>query len=67
MAVGVAAHTTSGASIAAAAQASNMLGIDMAAVAVITVGAGGVFLAIYAGLYGPWDYYLKEAYGKQLW
>ena len=36
-------------------------------VAVITFGAGGVFLAVYAGLYGPWDYYLKEAYGKQLW
>lgn len=27
----------------------------------------GLFLAIYAGLYGAWDYYLKEAQGKQLW
>jgi predicted nucleic acid-binding Zn ribbon protein len=31
-----------------------------------TVGFG-LFLAVYAGLYGAWDYYLKEAQGKQLW
>jgi hypothetical protein len=27
----------------------------------------GIFLAVYSGLYGAWDYYLKEAKGKQLW
>lgn len=34
---------------------------------VLTYGGGWVFLAIYAGLYGAWDYYLKEVQGKQLW
>ena len=36
----------------------------------ISIGTQGIawlFLAIYAGLYGAWDYYLKEARGKQLW
>jgi hypothetical protein len=35
----------------------------------IVVGTAGLglFLAVYAGLYGAWDYYLKEAKGKQLW
>ena len=35
----------------------------------IVVGTAGfgLFLAVYAGLYGAWDYYLKEARGKQLW
>jgi len=32
-----------------------------------TAGVGWLFLALYAGLYGPWDYYLKEVHGKQLW
>lgn len=37
-------------------------------VAVIIATFGfGLFLAIYAGLYGAWDYYLKESRGKQLW
>jgi hypothetical protein len=36
-------------------------------VAVATTGIGWLFLMVYAGLYGPWDYYLKEAKGKQLW
>jgi len=37
-------------------------------VAAIVATAGfGLFLAIYAGLYGAWDYYLKEVKGKQLW
>jgi Protein of unknown function (DUF2628) len=34
---------------------------------IVTAGVGWLFLAFYAGFYGPWDYYLKEAYGKQLW
>ena len=35
----------------------------------IVVGTAGfgLFLAVYAGLYGAWDYYLKEVQGKQLW
>lgn len=36
-------------------------------VSIGTAGVGWLFLAIYAGLYGPWDYYLKEVHGKQLW
>ena len=36
-------------------------------VSLVTYGAGWLFLAIYAGLYGAWDYYLKEVKGKQLW
>jgi len=36
-------------------------------IAVATTGIGWLFLAVYAGLYGAWDYYLKEARGKQLW
>jgi hypothetical protein len=36
-------------------------------VSIVTAGVGWLFLAIYAGLYGPWDYYLKETQGKQLW
>lgn len=36
-------------------------------VSIATAGVGWLFLAIYAGLYGPWDYYLKETQGKQLW
>jgi len=35
-------------------------------IAVATAGVGLV-LAVYAGLYGAWDYYLKEVHGKQLW
>ena len=34
---------------------------------VIGTAGFGLFLAVYAGMYGPWDYYLKEAQGKQLW
>ncbi len=34
---------------------------------VIATHGFGLFLAVYAGLYGAWDYYLKEAKGKQLW
>jgi hypothetical protein len=34
---------------------------------ILTWGVGWLFLAVYAGLYGAWDYYLKEARGKQLW
>jgi hypothetical protein len=30
-------------------------------------GIGWIFLIVYAGLYGAWDYYLKESQGKQLW
>ena len=36
-------------------------------VSIATAGVAWLFLAIYAGLYGPWDYYLKETQGKQLW
>jgi hypothetical protein len=36
-------------------------------VSIGTAGIGWLFLALYAGLYGPWDYYLKEVRGKQLW
>jgi len=37
-------------------------------VLVVVATAGfGLFLAIYAGLYGTWDHYLKEAQGKQFW
>ena len=36
-------------------------------VIIIATHGFGLFLAIYAGLYGAWDYYLKEAQGKQLW
>jgi hypothetical protein len=36
-------------------------------VSIASAGVGWLFLAIYAGLYGPWDYYLKEVQGKQLW
>ena len=36
-------------------------------VSVATTGVGWLFLMVYAGLYGAWDYYLKEAQGKQLW
>jgi len=36
-------------------------------VSIGTKGIAWLFLAIYAGLYGAWDYYLKEARGKQLW
>jgi zinc-ribbon domain/Protein of unknown function (DUF2628) len=38
--------------------------------ALVLVGTHGftlLFLMVYAGLYGAWDYYLKEAQGKQLW
>ena len=34
---------------------------------VAVTGIGWLFLIVYAGLYGAWDYYLKEAHGKQLW
>lgn len=34
---------------------------------VAVTGIGWLFLVVYAGLYGAWDYYLKEAHGKQLW
>jgi hypothetical protein len=34
---------------------------------VLATAGFGLFLAVYAGLYGAWDYYLKEAHGKQLW
>jgi len=34
---------------------------------VIGTAGFGLFLAVYAGLYGAWDYYLREAQGKQLW
>ncbi len=36
-------------------------------IAIASAGVGWLFLAIYAGLYGAWDYYLKEVHGKQLW
>ena len=36
-------------------------------ISLVTYGAAWLFLAIYAGLYGSWDYYLKEVQGKQLW
>jgi zinc-ribbon domain/Protein of unknown function (DUF2628) len=36
-------------------------------VLVMATGIGWLFLVVYAGLYGAWDYYLKEAQGKQLW
>jgi hypothetical protein len=36
-------------------------------ICLVSFGAGLVFLPFYAGLYGAWDYYLKEAHGKQLW
>jgi hypothetical protein len=36
-------------------------------VVVAATGIGWPFLIVYAGLYGAWDYYLKEAQGKQLW
>ena len=36
-------------------------------IAVATTGVGWLFLMVYGGLYGAWDYYLKEARGKQLW
>ena len=36
-------------------------------ISISTYGAAWLFLAIYAGLYGAWDYYLKEVQGKQLW
>jgi len=36
-------------------------------ISIASAGVGWLFLAIYAGLYGPWDYYLKEVQGKQLW
>jgi len=36
-------------------------------ISLASVGVGWLFLAIYAGLYGAWDYYLKEVQGKQLW
>lgn len=34
---------------------------------IAATGVGFPFLIVYAGLYGAWDYYLKEAQGKQLW
>ena len=34
---------------------------------VAATGIGWLFLLVYTGLYGAWDYYLKEARGKQLW
>ena len=34
---------------------------------VMATGVGWLFLIIYSGLYGAWDYYLKESQGKQLW
>ena len=34
---------------------------------VIGTAGFGLFLAVYAGLYGAWDYYLREVQGKQLW
>jgi hypothetical protein len=36
-------------------------------VLIAATGIGLLFLIIYSGLYGAWDYYLKEAQGKQLW
>ena len=36
-------------------------------VLVAATGIGFPFLIVYAGLYGAWDYYLKEAQGKQFW
>jgi hypothetical protein len=36
-------------------------------VLIMATGIGWLFLLVYAGLYGAWDYYLKEAQGKQLW
>ena len=36
-------------------------------VLIAATGIGLLFLLVYAGLYGAWDYYLKEAQGKQLW
>lgn len=36
-------------------------------VIVAATGIGFPFLIVYAGLYGAWDYYLKEAQGKQFW
>jgi hypothetical protein len=36
-------------------------------VSIASAGVGWLFLAVYAGLYGAWDYYLKEVQGKQMW
>jgi hypothetical protein len=36
-------------------------------VLVALTGIGWLFLIVYSGLYGAWDYYLKEAQSKQLW
>jgi hypothetical protein len=36
-------------------------------VLIMATGIGWLFLLVYTGLYGAWDYYLKEARGKQLW
>ena len=36
-------------------------------VLIMATGIGWLFLLVYSGLYGAWDYYLKEAQGKQLW
>ena len=36
-------------------------------VLIMATGIGWLFLIVYSGLYGAWDYYLKEAQGKQLW
>jgi hypothetical protein len=36
-------------------------------VLIAITGIGWLFLIVYSGLYGAWDYYLKEAQGKQLW
>jgi hypothetical protein len=36
-------------------------------IAIMATGIGWLFLIGYSGLYGAWDYYLKESQGKQLW
>jgi hypothetical protein len=36
-------------------------------VLIMATGIGLIFLLVYTGLYGAWDYYLKEAQDKQLW
>ena len=42
-------------------------GLLMLLIAVITAGMAGIFIWIYAGIAGNYDYYLLRRKGKQLW
>jgi len=42
-------------------------GILFLVLTILTGGLLGFFLAVYAGLYGTWDYYLAKVKGKQFW